>query len=312
MKHKGIFTAILLITIGVLCLLQLYEVVHFSWWAALRLWPLLLIWIGVKCLPISEAWKLILKILVLFFGVFLLFYLSNSNYFSCKNWSFCCNNKYECKEIYEVNESYFTAENDDENIMDSIVKLNLTASAGKLTFEQGNSLFSIENNRNSEQITTKVFKRTDEKKTTITASITPIKNFPRNDKSLNYNVLISDIPVWEMKLELNATANEIDLSAFKVKELEIESNASAVNLKLGNLYEDVEVTINSNASSVSIKLPEDMRCIINRDNKLSSMKVHGFKKQNDGSYLSAKGIEAVGTVYLSVDASVSAVDIKKY
>jgi hypothetical protein len=320
MKKKGIFSAIVLITIGVLCLLHIYEIVHFSWWTAIKLWPLLLIWIGVKCIPIEEPWKLILKIIVLLFGIFLLFYLSNTPFSCCKSWGY--HNKSECEkeyvieiendEMFPTDDCNYEKDNGDETIMDDVVKLNLTAAAGKLTFEPGNSLFSIESNRNSKHISTKIIKKIINKKTNITASITPVKNFSINDNPLKYNVLISDKPIWEMKLELNATANEIDFSPFKIKELQLESNASAVNLKFGNLYDNVEVDIQSNASSVSIKLPKDMRCILNRDNTLSSMKVHGFKKQKDGSYLSEDDIEPLGTVHISVNAGVSAVEIRKY
>jgi predicted membrane protein len=78
-KTRGIFTAILLITIGVLCLLTFFEIVNLSWSMALRLWPLILIWIGVLFIPISRLWKLIIKILVLIFGVFLLIYYGNNH-----------------------------------------------------------------------------------------------------------------------------------------------------------------------------------------------------------------------------------------
>lgn len=328
MKNKGIFTAIVLITIGVLCLLHLFDVVHLSWWAALKLWPLFLIWIGIKCIPFSETWKLILKVFVLLFGVFLLFYYSNSNCLTYKCWS---HHKSDCEktiviqtvdeEIEEAEEDSITMNeegnvttniNDKEDIISNYAKLNLSASAGKLTFATGTSLFAIEKNETSQYFTTKVNTTLTGKKTNIVASISPLKNITFNNQMLYYNVFLSEIPVWEIELDLNATSNEIDLSTFKVKELQIEANASSIDLTFGNLYENMDVEIEANASSVKINIPKDMRCIINKDNNLSSMKVKGLKKQKDGSYLSDDKVETVGTIRLSVDANVSLVEVRKY
>jgi energy-coupling factor transporter transmembrane protein EcfT len=326
MKNKGIFTAIVLITIGVLCLLHLYDVAHFSWWALLKLWPLLLIWIGIKCIPMEEKWKLIFKVLVLFLGIFLLFYFSNSNYYPHKRWhhfykSDCektiviktVDDEIEEAEIEDVEECDLIVNiNDDEVISSNHAKLNLSASAGKLTFAPGKDLFAIEKNETSQYFTTKVNKTSSNKKTNIVASISPLKNVSHSNPTLYYNVFLSKVPVWELALELNATSNEIDLSAFKVKELKIESNASSIDLKFGYLIEKVDVEIESNASSVKINIPKNMKCIINKDNTLSSMKVKGLKKQKDGSYLSDDQVETVGTIRIAVEANVSSVVVRKY
>jgi len=316
MKNKSVFTAIVLITIGVLCLLQLFEVVNFSWWAVLRLWPLLLIWIGLKCLPIKEPWKLTLKVFTLLFGIFLLFYYSHHSFFHCSK-TRCFPSKFKCKNNHVIKHSEIETQesrvfyiNEKDSIY-GITKLNLKASAGKLTFTPGNSLFSIENNETSQYFTSIVDKTSNDGKNIINATITPIKNFP-NNRTLHYDILLSEAPVWEMELELNATANQIDLSVFKVKELQIESNASSVDVKLGNLYPDIDVSIESAASSVKISIPKNMRCFINRDNVLSSMKVKGLKKQSDGSYLSEHGTKTVGTIRISVEANVSSVEIRGY
>jgi hypothetical protein len=267
----------------------------------------------------AESWKLILKILVLLFGVFLLFFYSNSH--CCLFENRHCHNFFNCEEKYilnitddevcDENRSGLKSENEDEKIICAEATLNLTASAGKLTFAQGKTLFSLEKNESSQYFTTKIKKILNEKKINITATISPLKKLGYNN-TLKYDVLLSDVPVWKIGLNLNATDNEIDLSAFKVKELQIESNASAVNLKLGNLYDNVDVSIESNASSVTINLPKDMKCIINKDNALSSMSIHGLKKQKDGSYLLDSDAKTVGTINISVEANVSSVEVRNY
>jgi hypothetical protein len=125
MKTKGIFTAILLITIGVLCLLNFFEIVDISWSMVFRLWPLILIWIGVNFIPISHTWKLVLKILVLLFGVFLLFYYSN--FYCCTYQNNCFHKKNTSEEksmvkiidvnVYDSDGCCFTTNSDDEFII---------------------------------------------------------------------------------------------------------------------------------------------------------------------------------------------------
>jgi len=80
MKSKNIFWGILLIAIGILWILKSLEVVTFNWWVFLKLWPLILIWMGIKVIPMKEIWKLTLNILVLFIGITLLLIMSNSKF----------------------------------------------------------------------------------------------------------------------------------------------------------------------------------------------------------------------------------------
>jgi len=319
MKNNNIFTAIALIMIGVFCLLKSFGVIDFSWWALFRLWPLILIWIGIKFIPISEQWKLISKILILLLGIVLLFAYSGSYRCSFKNRYYHkesdCEKKYIIKtadgERYEYDDYFSKTKNDDEDVIYDGAKLHLTASAGKLTFTPGKALFAIEKNESATNFTTKINKKTDGNRANIIATLSPKRNFPFN-KTLYYNVFLSNNPIWEIELKLNATASEIDLSAFKIKELKIEANASAVDLKLGSLCENISVDIESNASAIKLKLPKNMRFIINKDNTLSSMSISGFKKQKDGSYISGNGIEVIGTIRITVDANVSSVEVKKY
>ena len=319
MKNKNIFTAIALIIIGALLLLKSLGIVHFTWCALFKLWPLLLIGIGIKFIPMSDHWKVIFKTLVLLLGVLLLFVYSNNSYcffykkFNCGDKFVITNSNMDDWESDTDNtESEETTDqimSDNEDFICDEAKLNLSVSAGKLIFTPSEkALFSIEKD---DFISAATKQSITDRKAKVSASLSPKENYPLK-KSLEYNVLLSCKPIWEMNLELNATGNEIDLSAFKVKVLKIEANASAVDLKLGNLYDNVKINIASNASAIKLKLPKNMKCIIQKDNTLSSMNVTGFKKEAGGRYVSDDKIETVGTIYITVDANVSSVDVKRF
>ena len=71
MKSRNLFIGILILFIGVVSLLNSLDVIDFSWSICLRLWPILLIFIGIAILPIKEWLKALLLVVALAAGVLL-------------------------------------------------------------------------------------------------------------------------------------------------------------------------------------------------------------------------------------------------
>jgi len=74
-KNNGIFWGLLFVAIGLLWLGRSLGFFHFSWFNALRMWPLLIIWIGVTLLPIEQLWKNVCSFILLAIAIALLFLL---------------------------------------------------------------------------------------------------------------------------------------------------------------------------------------------------------------------------------------------
>jgi len=313
MKSKHIFSGVLLITIGILWILKMLGVIAFSWCAFFKLWPLILIWVGIKLIPISDKWKIALNIIVLFIGIAFLLILSNSN---------CCG--YEWNKTYHHTNDWICCHDDDDGDATSCTnknfikyenyenaRLQLTASAGKLTFSPGEELFAIKEKENSYS---KILIRNiiEDNVVNIKAELQPLKK-THQKRSYKYDILLNQNPVWDIDLELNATAGQIDLSAFKIKELNVEANASALDLKLGSLYPEVNVTVESNASAVEITIPKEMKCSLNKaESILSSFSVKGLEKQSDNQYVSCGDGETAGVIHITIETNVSSVEIKRY
>jgi hypothetical protein len=316
MKSKNIFWGILLISVGILWMLKALDIISFSWFVFLKLWPLILVWIGIKLMPLQDKWKIILNVSVLFFGIALLLTLSNSKHCNHKWvksfwWDKVWNSKYDREDtdpnsISDTNRNFIAYAENFEN-----AKLQLNAAAGKLSFTTCEDLIAIQETESSSKI---ILKSTieDDNSVNINAEIRPFGKI-RSHNSGKYTILLNSVPVWKMNLELSATAGEIDLSNFKIKELDIESNASALDLKLGNLYPDVKVNIESNASAVEISIPFDMKCLLKKsENNLSSFTVKGLKQQSKNMYVSDDEGETAGTVEVVIASNVSSVDFKRY
>jgi len=313
MKSKQFFWGILFISVGILWILKSLGIISFSWCVFAKLWPLIFIWIGIKLIPISDNWKIFLNTTVLLIGIAFLLILSNST---------CCDIKWKktnyCfKEFTICDESDTLACYPNGNIIEyegyENAYLNLTASAGKLTFAPGEYLIAI---REKELPNSKIIMNStvdEDNNIKIKAEIQPFKNKVSHRDTYKYNILLNSSPVWDMALELNATAGQIDLSEFKIGKLEIESNASALDLKLGSLYPDVNLKIESNASAVKVMIPHSMKCLLKKEGStLSSFSVKGLKRQGNNQYVSTGEEETAGIINITIETNVSSVEIKRY
>lgn len=71
MKSRNLFLGILILFIGVVSLLASLDVIDFSWRIVWKLWPMLLIFIGIVVLPVKDWLKALLLVVALAIGVLL-------------------------------------------------------------------------------------------------------------------------------------------------------------------------------------------------------------------------------------------------
>lgn len=71
MKSRNLFLGIVILAVGVLSLLASIDVIDFSWRVAWRLWPMLLIYVGIAILPFKDWLKALLLVVALAFGIWL-------------------------------------------------------------------------------------------------------------------------------------------------------------------------------------------------------------------------------------------------
>lgn len=280
--------------IGVLWLLKILSVICFSWCDFIHLWPLILVWIGISFLPIHDGFKILLDIIAMAIGLIILLTPSESNCYFQSNSS-----KYE-KSVpltSHTSDDYSTAE------------LKLNAGAGKLVFIPGNLLVDVVG-VNDDDVRMEVEKNVSDKDVDIDMYIVPMA---ARAKQGPFEVSLSTIPVWDIELNLGASQNDIDLSPFKVENLEISCGASEVKLRVGDIFPKVNVDLNSGASSFKIEVPKSMNCVIENESALSNVNFKGFTKINNGEYQypTADSISK-GTVTIHIESGVSSFDVMKY
>ncbi len=293
MRNKIIW-GILLIVVGVLWLLKILSVISFSWCDFIHLWPLILVWIGISFLPIHDGFKILLDIIAMAIGVVMLLIPTQS---SCYYNSKSSINEKSLELVSHANDDYSTAE------------LKLNAGAGKLVFVPGSKLVDIVG-VDKDDIRMEVEKNVSEKDVDVDMYIVPMA---ARAKQGPFEVSLSTIPVWDIELNLGASQNDIDLSPFKVENLEISCGASDVKLRVGDAYPKVNVDLSSGASSFKIEVPKSMNCVIENESALSNVNFKGFTKMDNDlyQYLSTDSLNK-GTVTIHIESGVSSFDVMNY
>ena len=97
-KHNsGIFWGLLLVAFGLLWLGRSFDLFHFHWYNVFKLWPLLIIWLGVSMLPIERLWKNVCSFFILAIAIALIFILPASS---------CCSHFWDDDFEYEIKRKF--------------------------------------------------------------------------------------------------------------------------------------------------------------------------------------------------------------
>jgi phage shock protein PspC (stress-responsive transcriptional regulator) len=119
-KNNGIFWGLLFVAFGLLWLGRSFGFFHFYWYNVFRLWPLLIIWVGVSLLPIERIWKNVCSVIILAFAIVLIFLLPAGR---------CCGHFWDDDFGYEIRKKFRNAEytiNERINSEITIKELNIT------------------------------------------------------------------------------------------------------------------------------------------------------------------------------------------
>lgn len=300
MKTKQTFWGAFLISLGALFLLHNAWHFELAWNYLWKLWPLVFIIWGVSALTsnivvrqILSVVKAVLLAVVIFAGV-------KSTWFSWDEAHWDDND-----DRYEQ-QTYTAPYTSDLKTASFVFK----AGAGKfvikdttdeLFFADAHSSindFEFENDTEDNSV-----RFTMQEKNFRFRGISP-KNFA--DIKLNSN------PLWDMDIDLGAASGNFDFSAYKVKDLRINTGAASLKMKLGDLVDESNVSVKTGVSSIYISVPKSVGCEINSKTGLASKNYNGFTENGSNRYRTDNFDSATKKIYLSIDAGVSSIDVNRY
>jgi hypothetical protein len=307
MKTKNIIWGLILVLIGVLFILKNLGVIYFSWYGVWKLWPVVLVLIGVAILPVKDSIKVILTVIVLAIAAYFLLAVTGQKHFSDR-WSFKFHDdeqSYADKPM-DIDQRIFEAY--DTTITDA--QLIFDAAAGNFKIDEtSDDLFEFIRDGNLGRYNYAIKDMGSRREINIELEEGRVIG---GDFKNRVSLKLNPNPVWDINIDVGAASIDLDLTAFKINELDIDGGASSINLSLGELHSQSRVKINSGASSITIRVPESFACEVNTSTVLSSKDLPGFNKIGGGSYVTPDFSEKEKNIIIDVEAAVSSLIILRY
>ncbi len=128
----------------------------------------------------------------------------------------------------------------------------------------------------------------------------------------NVKMRLHPDPLWNLNIDAGAAAIYFDLRPYRIGVLDLEAGAASIELRLGSRADTSKVNIETGASSVHLYVPSDAACELRTESALSSKHIRGFENKGDGLYRSGNFDSAAKRIYISVDSGLSSITVERY
>lgn len=114
--------------------------------------------------------------------------------------------------------------------------------------------------------------------------------------------------IYDIQIKTGATNVDYDLSRFKVENFSIESGASNINI-IASQY-NTDISIDSGVSKIDIGIPESVGALVRLDTGISMKELDtNFKEQESNVYISENYDTSEFQVNITIDAGLSQINI---
>lgn len=284
----------LLIILGAIFLLNNFGVLPWSIWTNLwKFWPVILILIGIEYL-IGQSVSLRTTIILILL-IFLIPVIVAINPFT--------KNPLATEEL-AISEDLGSLTKAKIIIDLPATNLNITSSTSLAKLVEGKISYSKAaekpNISNEESLGQAVFKISQPM-----VSGLPIISSIRNDTNL---LLTQQIPL-EILINTGASKGRLDLSKLRVDYLEINSQASDLNITFGNLYSS-RARIKTSASTLSIKIPKEIAARVKINSKVKSLSISDRFIKKGGEYKTEDFDKAFIRLDIEIDSIAGSITIR--
>jgi len=122
---------------------------------------------------------------------------------------------------------------------------------------------------------------------------------------------LNENPIWDLELNVGAASVNLDFTAFKMREIEINSGAADIDLTLWNRHPETRIDISTGASSIKVRIPKDADCRVISESVLMSKKMDGFVKSGN-TYRTENFGSAAQTITIKIEGAVGSFEIIRY
>ncbi len=321
MNSKSLFTGGFLILLGVLFLGKEWGWFHINWHEISRLWPLLLIYLGlVALLGKTSNSATVITIVLLCIAIPTVLVRS-------------CQEKvgtaFDDNGIHiDMDDDDDDSKNDDNgdtSFKGSEQKLNSPMNAAiksaTFNFSGGAAEFEISGiSKDLVEADARLdFGNISLKKTGDSTS--PNLDFALRGKKNNIdlgddndnkiNLKLNPAVLWDMNFEFGAGKADFDLSEYKVKNLSIKTGLTKTDVKLGDKVDNLEVKIESGLTDIEFQVPESVGCRIDVDGGLNDKDFEGFIQKN-GHWETPDYEKSMKKITLNFNGGLQSLKVRQY
>ena len=304
-KDDGLIGGIILIAIGIIALLVTFFDVKIEWEELSKFWPVFIIIFGVSLLPLNRLLKSV--------GVVIIIIISCLIY---------CNEVNGNEKLPDEMTSEILIEEDVETQeFSSPFKDNTTEASVEINYGAGmlylnSSVTELVKARNmSDQIVQKFYLEYEGSHADIVFDVED-DNYQVNDieevKSNRFDISLNKNPIYDFELNLGACELNFDFSPYKVSNIEINSGASNIDIKLGELYNSTRVVISTGVSKIRIGIPNNSGCRLECESVLSLKDFDGFSKKSSNVYETSNYSSAENIIEIEFAGAMSEFEVYRY
>lgn len=306
MKTSHIFWGTLFITLGLLVLIANLTSLNLYLGNLWSFWPLVLIIFGISMLVRNKLGKGVLAGVAAVFLAVVLFT-------SIKLTSNFINSDFQLIFDHDSDSNYTISEYTEAlNSPISKAKLKLDAGIGSFNIKRSTDDLIYVRAKGSEN--NYVLSRNDvDSLSNIELQMKDRKiHIGKNDFTNKVDIYLNENPVWNLDLNVGASAIDLDLKRFNVENVEVDMGAASLDIRLGDKADSTKLEVKAGASEINISVPSEVGCQVKMDDVLSSKKLVKFERINSDLYRTSNFDDADKKIFIEIDCGVSSVSIKRY
>ena len=306
MKTSHIFWGTLFIVLGLLVLINNFTTIFMDWGTIWKLWPAAIVLLGISLLIKHKFGKgVVAGVAALIIAVSVFSTFKTTAHFIHDDFSIVFD---------ELDDREFEVTKYEEAMDSSITKAFLEFNAGAGSFnvkDTTHQLIIMKAEGVKDNYKLKRFDSNSSSKIQFSMKHTRFRIGGKNYKN-KVDISLNSNPVWDMEFDIGAASVMLDLTPFKINDLNIDMGAAALDVRLGDLNHETNVDIDAGASDIDLFVPEGSGCQIKTDIALSSKNFHGFEKIKKNFYQTSNFEDAVKKIYIEIDCGVSSISVRRY
>jgi len=130
----------------------------------------------------------------------------------------------------------------------------------------------------------------------------------KNDLLLKLN----NKPSWDITLNAGAINGKLDLSDLSISRLELNTGASKLYVKLGDIAALTDINVEMGATSFELQVPSNVGCKITAESVLSSNDFKDFIKKGKHTYETENYDSAAKKINISINGGFTSFDVRRY